>query len=90
MAKFAPFHFNLSFYFKNVRYVVIPWDIHLKIYEGYSARYGKSQSAEGMAERGGFGYGEAIEFYPEWDRIIYYSSKWSDDLSEWNKVRVGK
>lgn len=40
----------------------IDWAEHLKAYEGYAAQYGSSQSAERLAERGGFGYGELVEF----------------------------
>jgi len=40
----------------------ISWAEHLQTYAGYSAQYGSGQSAERMAERGGFGYGELIMF----------------------------
>lgn len=40
----------------------ITWAEHLEAYSGYSALYGKSQSAERLAERGGFSYGELQEF----------------------------
>lgn len=39
----------------------ISWEEHLEIYERYAARYGRDQSAERLAQRGGFGYGEATE-----------------------------
>ena len=40
----------------------ISWEEHLLAWSGYSARYGKGQSAERLAERGGFDYAELVEF----------------------------
>lgn len=40
----------------------ITWAEHLEAYAAYSARYGTSQSAERLNERGGFGYGELVMF----------------------------
>ncbi|MCU0677819.1 MAG: hypothetical protein MUE69_34205 [Myxococcota bacterium] len=37
----------------------IAWSEHLEVYEAYAKRFGRSQSAERMAERGGFGKAEA-------------------------------
>jgi len=37
----------------------ITWAEHLAVYEAYARKYGRSQSAERIAERGGFGYDEA-------------------------------
>lgn len=34
------------------------WEEHEKAWRAYSVRYGKDQSAERIAERGGFGYDE--------------------------------
>lgn len=36
----------------------VPWSVHLQAFEVYSNLLGKSQSAERIAERGGFGYRE--------------------------------
>lgn len=36
----------------------ISWAEHLEAYEVYAAKYGGSQSAERIAARAGFGYGE--------------------------------
>lgn len=33
----------------------IPWADHLLVYERYAAQFGRSQSAERIADRGGFG-----------------------------------
>jgi hypothetical protein len=38
----------------------IAWSEHLKAYKAYSAAHGNSQSAERIAERGGFGYNEIV------------------------------
>jgi hypothetical protein len=40
----------------------IAWAEHLEAFESYAARYGRSQSAERIAERGGFGYLELVDF----------------------------
>jgi hypothetical protein len=39
----------------------IAWKEHLLAYNDYSRRYGTQQSAERLAERGGFGFGELID-----------------------------
>lgn len=39
----------------------VTWAEHMEAYSGYSARYGTSQSAQRLAERGGFGYSELTE-----------------------------
>lgn len=40
----------------------IAWSEHLLAWSGYAARYGTEQSAERIAERGGFGWGELLFF----------------------------
>lgn len=44
----------------------VPWSLAEKAYSVYSARYGRSQSLERLAERGGFGPSEMDEFTPGW------------------------
>lgn len=44
----------------------IPWWLADQAYSVYSARYGKAQSLERLAERGGFGPSEMDEFVPDW------------------------
>ena len=39
----------------------IAWDEHLYAWSAYSSRFGSAQSAERIAERGGFGYGELVD-----------------------------
>lgn len=38
----------------------IAWSEYLSIYEVYAKRYGRDQSPERLAERGGFGYAEIV------------------------------
>jgi hypothetical protein len=38
----------------------IAWVEHLDAWSSYAARFGSSQSAERIAERGGFGYRELV------------------------------
>lgn len=40
----------------------ISWEEHLEAWHGYAARYGSSQTAERLAERGGFSYGDLLMF----------------------------
>jgi hypothetical protein len=44
----------------------IPWSVAELAYSVYSGKYGRSQSLETLAERGGFGPGEMDEFLPDW------------------------
>lgn len=40
----------------------VTWAEHVAAWEEYAKRYGRSQSAERLAERAGFCYGELTEF----------------------------
>lgn len=40
----------------------IAWSEHLEAWSRYAAKYGREQSAERMAERGGFDYRELQDF----------------------------
>ncbi len=45
----------------------VPWSVGVAAWERYAARYGRGQSAERIAERGGFGFGEMHLFLgPSW------------------------
>jgi len=44
----------------------IPWSVADLAYSIYAAQYGRSQSLERLAERGGFGAGEMDMFLPDW------------------------
>lgn len=44
----------------------IPWEIAEKAYAVYAKRYGRQQSLERLAERGGFDPGEMDNLYPPW------------------------
>lgn len=56
----------------------IPWSVAERAYSIYSAKYGRDQSLERLAERGGFGPGEMDEFLPGW----------RDEVSEITKLRT--
>lgn len=64
---------------EKVEYARIPWDEHLKIY----ANYGDSQSAERIAERGGFGIQEAVKYYGWENPVIEFST----DGIHWQKIK---
>lgn len=44
----------------------IPWDVAELAYSVYSARFGRGQSLERIAERGGFSPNEMDDFVPNW------------------------
>jgi len=44
----------------------IPWSVHEAAWQGYASLYGKRQSAERIAERGGFGVEEMDDYHPTW------------------------
>ncbi len=45
----------------------VPWSVGVAAWERYAARYGRDQSVERIAERGGFGFGEMHLFLgPSW------------------------
>jgi hypothetical protein len=53
----------------------IPWDVHLRAWQVYAACGNGDQSAERIAERGGFGYGELIKLLAE--RNPYGGDGWN-------------
>lgn len=38
----------------------IAWTEHVQVWNAYAAKYGRQQSAERIAERGGFGWSEIV------------------------------
>lgn len=57
----------------------IPWSIAELAYSVYSGRYGRGQSLEELAERGGFGPGEMDMFVPDWrEQCSYIATLLSD------------
>lgn len=48
----------------------IPWRVHGLAWEAYAKKYGRAQSAERLAERGGFGIGEMDEHLPGWRDMV--------------------
>jgi hypothetical protein len=46
--------------------LLIPWSVAELAYSVYAAQYGRRQSLERLAERGGFGPLEMDEFLPDW------------------------
>lgn len=53
----------------------IPWELHLRAYASYAERFGKYQSAERIAERGGFGIEEMNQFAPGWLEEVSISNE---------------
>ena len=44
----------------------IPWSVAERAYGAYASMYGRGQSLERLAERGGFGVEEMDQLYPPW------------------------
>jgi hypothetical protein len=44
----------------------VPWAVAEKAWAAYSAQYGRQQSVERLAQRGGFSWGEMDELFPGW------------------------
>ena len=62
LAKNAPDHPAVRQYRGRIRRPgTITWEEHLSIYEKYAEKFGRDQSAERLAQRGGFSYEEAFE-----------------------------
>ncbi|MCY1080303.1 hypothetical protein [Archangium lansingense] len=53
-----------------------------KAWAGYSARYGRGQSVEQLAQRGGFGWCEMDTFFPGWREATDEWRKLREDLAE--------
>jgi hypothetical protein len=52
-------------------YVFITWAAHLRAWIIYDRLFKCGQTAERLADRGGFGKDELDAFYPEWRNHIY-------------------
>lgn len=50
--------------------LTIPWSIAEQSWNAYAARYGKDQSVERMAERGGFSWWEMDNQLPGWREMV--------------------
>lgn len=51
------------------RGAMIPWGLHVRIWQAYASLGFGDQSAQRMAERGGFAWGEATWMLGEWNPI---------------------
>lgn len=69
-------------------YACVPWVEHLHMYDLYSAKYGTSQSAEEINERGGFGVYESVKFGYDNPLVIWVSDKYPKKDSEWTKIAL--
>ena len=48
----------------------IPWEVHGLAWEAYAKKCGRGQSAEQLANRGGFGIREMDEYLPDWRKRV--------------------
>jgi hypothetical protein len=46
--------------------VSVPWEVADRAWAAYSALYGRGQSVERLAQRGGFSWGEMDSLFPGW------------------------
>ena len=81
--------------------LLIPWNIAESAYSVYAANYGRGQSLECLAERGGFGPMEMDFLLPGWRDMVALQSQMlhalkraravmktagENDIEEWNDV----
>lgn len=50
--------------------LLVPWGVGVEAWTAYAKKYNDDQSAERIAERGGFGEAEVDEFRPGWRETI--------------------
>lgn len=76
MTRLAPIQPDISFWkipaLESSSYAAIPWEEHVEIWKNYNA-YGYTQTAERIAERGGFGIKEAAKFYKMNPIVVWFS-----------------
>ena len=60
----------------------IPWSIAEKAYGVYVGKYGRCQSLERLAERGGFGWDEMDNLYPKWRAEVGEISELKSELAK--------
>lgn len=72
---------------KDVVFLAIPWEEHLAIWGNY---YGSSQTAERIAERGGFGIKESAKYYKMNPIVVWFttSKNYPKMDEEWTKIRL--
>lgn len=80
--------FNYTALGVKFNYACVPWVEYLRMYDLYSAQYGKSQSAERIVERGGFGVKESVGFGYDNPLIIWIADEYPQKDSEWIKVAL--
>ncbi|PZS70577.1 hypothetical protein A7X76_10210 [Stenotrophomonas maltophilia] len=68
----------------------IPWHVHGLAWEAYAKKYGNRQSAERLAERGGFGVEEMDMFLPGWRDMVEVSPAQVVDLQKYRSaIEIG-
>lgn len=91
MTRLAPIQADIAFgkvpQLKNSSYAAIPWDEHIEIWKNY---YGSSQTAERIAERGGFGIREAAKYYKINPIVVWFSksNECPQTDEDWIKVKI--
>ena len=90
MTKTAPIQidFNARALGLNIQYACTPWVEHERIFFRYARKYGNSQSAEKIADRGGFGIKEAIKLGYDNPTIIWVATEYPEKDSEWVKLAL--
>ena len=56
----------------------VPWGVAERAYQEYARRYGRSQSLERLAERGGFSEGELDALAPGWREYLHKDPEYFD------------
>lgn len=74
--------------------VSIPWSVAEIAYGEYASRYGRGQSLERLAERGGFSWGEMDTFHPKWreevSELVALRAAWGAERERAVKLQLFK
>lgn len=91
MERMAPMQLgiNLPEGYRHPSYVRTPWSEYLKMYEAYASRYGYSQSAERICERGGLGVNEVVSFgILEINLYLSWSNTYPKEDKDWTHLHL--
>ena len=90
MTRLAPIQADIAYWkisqLYHSRYAAIPWDEHVEIWKNY---FGSNQTAERIAERGGFGIKEAAKNYKMNPIVVWFSKgkEYPKDDDDWIKYK---
>lgn len=91
MTRLAPIQADIAYWtipqLKDSAYAAIPWEEHIEIWKNY---FGSNQTAEKIAERGGFGIKESAKYYKMNPIVVWFSKgkEYPESDEDWIKVKI--